>query len=58
MISLIYSFGIVSVVILDPEIFFCVVDAAAVSHNGIKTLLANGLSTFFINSKPVFSNGS
>ena len=32
--------------------------AAAVSFIGIKTLLANGLSTFFNNSKPVFSNGS
>ena len=32
-------------------------DAAAVSPNGIKTLLPNGLSTFFITGKPVFSNG-
>ena len=27
-------------------------DAAAVSPNGIKTLLANGLNTFFIYGKP------
>ena len=29
-------------------------NAAAVKHNGIKTLLFNGLSTFFIKDKPVF----
>ena len=29
-------------------------NAAAVKHNGIKTLLSNGLSTFFIKGKPVF----
>ena len=32
-------------------------DAAAVHTNGIKTLLANYLITFFINGNPVFSNG-
>ena len=32
-------------------------DAAAVNPKGIKTLLANGLITFFINGNPVFSNG-
>ena len=32
-------------------------DAAAVNSNGIKTLLANGLSTFPIKSNPGFSNG-
>ena len=41
--------------------FFCIpasaADAAAVNPNGIKTLLANGLITFFINGKPVFNNG-
>ena len=31
--------------------------AAAVNPNGIKTLLANGLITLFINGNPVFSNG-
>ena len=34
-----------------------VTDAAAANPNGIKTLLANGLSTFFIKGNPVFSNG-
>ena len=34
-----------------------VTDAAAVNPNGIKTLLANDLSTFFIKGNPVFSNG-
>ena len=32
-------------------------DAAAVNHNGIKTLLPNNLITFFINGSPVFNNG-
>ena len=40
----------------DPNIFLCIlasaVDAAAV--NG----LVNGLTTFFINGNPVFSNGT
>ena len=31
-------------------------DAAAVNTNGIKTLLANCFSTFFIDYKPVFNN--
>ena len=35
-----------------------VADGAAVNPNGIKMLLANGLSTFPIKGKPVFSNGS
>ena len=30
---------------------------AAVNPEGIKTLLANGLVTFFINGNPLFSNG-
>ena len=34
-----------------------VADAATVNPNGIKTLLANGLSTFSIKDNPVFSNG-
>ena len=41
--------------------FLCIpasaADAAAVNPNGIKTLLANGLISFFINGNPVFSNG-
>ena len=32
-------------------------DAAAVNSKAIKTLLANGLITSFINGNPVFSNG-
>ena len=35
-----------------------VADSAAVNPNDIKTLLANGLSIFFIKDKPAFSNGS
>ena len=34
-----------------------VADAAAVNHNGIRTLLANDESTFFINGKPNLTNG-
>ena len=34
-----------------------IADAAAVNTNVIKTLLANGLSTFPIKGNPVFSNG-
>ena len=34
-----------------------VADAAAVNPKGIKTLLVNGLITFFIRGNPVFSNG-
>ena len=34
-----------------------VADAAAVNPTGINALSANGLITFFINDKPVFSNG-
>ena len=41
--------------------FFCIpasaADAAAVDPNGIKTLLANGLVTFFITCNSVFNNG-
>ena len=32
-------------------------DAIVVNSNGIKTLLANGWITFFINGKSGFSNG-
>ena len=45
----------------EPKTFLCIpvsaVDAAAVTPNGIKTLLANGLITFFIKGNPVFNNG-
>ena len=41
--------------------FLCIsasaADAVAVNPKGIKTLLANGLITFFINGNPAFSNG-
>ena len=51
MISFISSFEFINVVIPDPNIFLwiatSVADDAAVNPNGIKTLLANGLSTFF-----------
>ena len=54
------SFDIISVVVLlwpGPYIFLCIpvsaADAVAVNSKGIKTLLANGLITFFINSNPV-----
>ena len=55
------SFEIITAFIPDPKIFFwiaaSVANAAAVNSNGFKTLLANGLSTFFIKGNPVFSNG-
>ena len=45
----------------DIKIFLCIpasgADAAAVNPKGIKTILANGLITFFISGNPVFSNG-
>ena len=44
-----------------PKLFLwiaaSVADAAAVNRNGIKTILACVLSTFFIKDKPVFSTG-
>ena len=60
MISFISSFEVINVVVPDPNIFLwiagSVADAAAVHPNGIKTLLANGLSKFPIKDNPVFSN--
>ena len=54
------SFEIIKV-LPGPNTFLCIpasaADAAAVNPKGIKTLLANGLITFFINGNPVFSNG-
>ena len=59
--SSISSFDILSAFVSDLEIFLCIpasaADAATVNHNGIKTLLANGVITFFINGNLVFSNG-
>ena len=60
--SSISSFDISSVVFWwkDPRIFLCIpasaADAALVNPNGIKTLLANGFITFFINGSRVFNN--
>ena len=66
----IYSFEIISAVVRggkskgrpDTKILFeiaaSVADAdAAVNSNGIKTLLANGVSRYFINVKPAVING-
>ena len=59
MISFISSF-IISVFIPDQKtslwIAASVTNAGAFNPNGIKTLLANGLSIIFIKDKPVFSN--
>ena len=60
MISSISSLEIIKVVNPDPNIFLWIVgsvaDAAAVNPNGIKTLLANGFSTFPIKDNLVFKN--
>ena len=60
-ISFISSFEIISVVTSDPNVFLwiaaTVADAAAVNPNGIKTPLANSLSTFPIKDNPVLSSG-
>ena len=44
-----------------PNILLCIpasaANAPAVNRKGIKSLLANGLITFFTNGNPVFSNG-
>ena len=55
-------FDIISAAVFsDPNVYLCIpasaANAAAVNPRGIKTLLANGLNTFFINGNPVFSNG-
>ena len=56
--SSISLFGIISVVFPDPNTFFCILasaaDAAAVYPKGVKTLLVNGLITFF--TKNFFSS--
>ena len=62
MISFISLLEIINVVLPDPNIFLriaaSVADAAAVNPNGIKMLLANGVSTFSINGTLIFSNVS
>ena len=61
MISSISSLKINKVVNPDPNLFSWIApsaaDAAAANLNGIKTRLANGLSTFPIKGNPVFNNG-
>ena len=58
---LVLFFEITDVVIADPNVFLWiagyVADAAVINTNGIKTLLANGLSLFPIKDNPFFSNG-
>ena len=49
------SFDIISGVVPKPKIFLCIPAFAAVTPNGINTLLAK--ATFFINDNPVFNNG-
>ena len=57
----ILSFAIISVVVPEHRIFLFIPasagDAAAINANGIKTLLAKGLITFFSDGNPVCSNG-
>ena len=59
MISFIFLFRIIDVVLPDPSIFVWIATstADAVNPNVIKTLLANGLSAFPIKGSPCFSNG-
>ena len=58
--SFISAFEMIKVVVPDPNICLCIpasaAVAAAVNPIGIKTLLANGLVTFFINGNPAFIN--
>ena len=60
MIFFIFSFAIIEFIVPDPNIFLWiavfVAHAFADNSNCIKTLLANGLSTFPIKSNKVFSN--
>ena len=55
-ISFISSFEIISVVMPDPKNFFLTVasgvDVVFVYPNGIRTLSASGMSTFFIKGSP------
>ena len=56
MISSISSFEII-VSASNQRIFLCI-PVSTNNPNGIETLVANGLNTFFIKGKPaVFSNG-
>ena len=61
MIWFISLFEIINVVVPDTNIFLwiaaLVADTAVVDPNVIKTLLANGLSTFFNKANLFFNNG-
>ena len=61
MMSYISSFEIINFFAFNPKIFCWIpasaADDAAINRNGLKTLLANTLNTFFIKTKQVFSNG-
>ena len=61
LISSISLFEIISTLIPNPKISnwtaASVGDATAVNPNSTKTHLANGLSSLFIDGKPVFING-
>ena len=61
MISSISSVEIINAVMPYPTIFFFIdaslTDTATVNANETKMLLANGMSAFFINSKPTKVNG-
>ena len=60
MISFISSLEIINVVLPESDVFLwiaaSVADAAVVNPNGIKTLLANGLSTSSNKGDLVFNN--
>ena len=60
MISSISSFKNIKVVVPETRIFLRIpasaVDNAVVNLNGIKTLLANGVITFFTNGKSTLVN--
>ena len=62
MSSSIYSFEFINVVVPDPKIVLGIPASAAyaavVNLNGIKAFLSNGVSMFFINGEPFFSNGA
>ena len=55
------AIALIVILVSEPMTFLCIpvsaADAAAVNPNGIKILLANGLSIFFISAKPGFNNG-
>ena len=61
MVSFISSIEIINVVLTDPDIILRIAEsvaaATALNPNGIKTLLANGLSAFPIKDNPVYING-